>query len=180
MSSITCIVQSRLKGLHVATDFNSLWILNFRTSNGVSSPALLPHLNQFRTLALAVTSNHRFRTSSARYTSTIIILHLSLRLLSPSVVQDKSLQDIISWGPSGDRFTVHVSQPPACFALSETELDPQDVNEFSKTILPHRFRHSNFSSFVRQLNKYGFHKVRCFSSKVINSTKLTFPAQRHL
>ncbi|PFH46454.1 hypothetical protein AMATHDRAFT_154956 [Amanita thiersii Skay4041] len=58
------------------------------------------------------------------------------------MLEDQSFQHVVSWGPQGDCFVV------------------KDMNEFTKSILPRMFKHSNFASFVRQLNKYDFHKVK--------------------
>ncbi|THH20917.1 hypothetical protein EUX98_g8496 [Antrodiella citrinella] len=58
------------------------------------------------------------------------------------MLEDAAFAHVVSWGPQGDCFVV------------------KDMNEFTKTILPKMFKHSNFASFVRQLNKYDFHKVK--------------------
>ena len=58
------------------------------------------------------------------------------------MLEDTSYANVVSWTPRGDAFVV------------------KDMNEFSLTILPRTFKHSNFASFVRQLNKYDFHKIK--------------------
>ncbi|KAL4791235.1 HSF-type DNA-binding-domain-containing protein [Aspergillus venezuelensis] len=58
------------------------------------------------------------------------------------MLEDPSYSEIVRWGDEGDSFVV------------------LECEKFTKTILPKHFKHSNFASFVRQLNKYDFHKVR--------------------
>lgn len=57
------------------------------------------------------------------------------------VVEDPATDEIISWNAHGTAFVVW--QPA----------------EYARDLLPTLFKHSNFSSFVRQLNTYGFRKV---------------------
>ncbi|KHN28194.1 Heat stress transcription factor B-4 [Glycine soja] len=57
------------------------------------------------------------------------------------LVDDPHTDHIVSWGE--DETTFVVWKPP----------------EFARDLLPNYFKHNNFSSFVRQLNTYGFKKV---------------------
>ncbi|RCV12603.1 hypothetical protein SETIT_2G282400v2 [Setaria italica] len=57
------------------------------------------------------------------------------------LVDDPAVDDVISWNEDGSTFVVW---RPA---------------EFARDLLPKYFKHNNFSSFVRQLNTYGFRKI---------------------
>ncbi|KQK13249.1 heat stress transcription factor A-2a isoform X1 [Brachypodium distachyon] len=57
------------------------------------------------------------------------------------VVSDHSTDTVVSWSVAGNSFVVW------------------DAHAFSRVLLPRYFKHGNFSSFVRQLNTYGFRKV---------------------
>ncbi|XP_076947117.1 heat stress transcription factor A-3-like isoform X2 [Bidens hawaiensis] len=57
------------------------------------------------------------------------------------LVDDPRLDQIISWSDTGASFVVW------------------EPVEFSRRILPKNFKHNNLSSFVRQLNTYGFRKI---------------------
>uniref|UniRef100_A0A7N0SZ28 HSF-type DNA-binding domain-containing protein n=1 Tax=Kalanchoe fedtschenkoi TaxID=63787 RepID=A0A7N0SZ28_KALFE len=57
------------------------------------------------------------------------------------LVDDPAVDDLISWNEDGSGFIIW---RPA---------------EFARDLLPKYFKHNNLSSFVRQLNTYGFRKV---------------------
>ena len=55
---------------------------------------------------------------------------------------DRCDQDVALWAEDGESFVV------------------KNVEKFSTSVLPQYFKHSNFSSFARQLNFYGFRKLK--------------------
>lgn len=57
-----------------------------------------------------------------------------------NMLEDSSISHLITWTPSNESFVITPGE------------------EFSK-VLAQYFKHTNVSSFVRQLNMYGFHKV---------------------
>ncbi|KAF3579950.1 hypothetical protein DY000_02032949 [Brassica cretica] len=57
------------------------------------------------------------------------------------IVEDPNTDHIVSWNRGGTSFVVW------------------DLHSFSTFLLPRHFKHSNFSSFIRQLNTYGFRKI---------------------
>ncbi|KAH7889191.1 hypothetical protein F5I97DRAFT_1934154 [Phlebopus sp. FC_14] len=67
------------------------------------------------------------------------------------MVNDPADQDLIRWSDTGDSF----------FVL--------DQERFASEVLGRWFKHKNFSSFVRQLNMYGFHKIPHLQQGVLRS-----------
>ncbi|KAF9580102.1 hypothetical protein BGW38_003384, partial [Lunasporangiospora selenospora] len=76
------------------------------------------------------------------------------------MVEDPSIQNLISWAKEGDMFYVH-----NCIQLSNN-------------ILPKFFKHNNWQSFVRQLNMYGFHKIYRYDREESNMNRKNPETQR--
>ena len=58
------------------------------------------------------------------------------------ILEDKNNEKIIHWGNDGKYFII------------------ENLYDFTEKILPKYYNHSNYASFVRQLNKYNFHKLK--------------------
>lgn len=74
-----------------------------------------------------------------------------------SIVNDTQNSNLISWNTSGDFFTIH------------------NPHEFTERILSANIvKTSNYSSFVRQLNIYDFHKLKKTNNEKSESFKHKF------
>jgi len=69
------------------------------------------------------------------------------------MVDNPDADNLISWSEDGSSFTI------------------RNQGEFTKTLLPYYYKHSNMASFVRQLNMYGFHKVMSVESGGLKGDK---------
>ena len=58
------------------------------------------------------------------------------------ILEDKNNEKIIHWGNDGKYFII------------------ENLYDFTEKILPKYYNHNNYASFVRQLNKYNFHKLK--------------------
>ena len=58
------------------------------------------------------------------------------------ILENEEYKDIIQWGENGKYFIV------------------KNVHDFTEKILPKYYKHNNYSSFIRQLNMYDFHKKK--------------------
>lgn len=65
------------------------------------------------------------------------------------LLEEGKFSNIVSWSDDGNFLII------------------KDAEDFSQKILPVYFKHSNFTSFVRQLNMYNFHKKRSNSNEHI-------------
>merc|ERR1719357_272632 len=69
------------------------------------------------------------------------------------MVDNPETDELISWSEEGTSFIIK-NQP-----------------EFTQSLLPYYYKHSNMASFVRQLNMYGFHKVMSVESGGLKGDK---------
>ncbi|CAO3702522.1 unnamed protein product [Rhizopus stolonifer] len=58
------------------------------------------------------------------------------------ILENPIYQSIVSWDTLGTSFSI------------------KDMNDFTQLVIPQNFKHKNMSSFIRQLNKYSFYKIK--------------------
>ncbi|KIM58565.1 hypothetical protein SCLCIDRAFT_1218516 [Scleroderma citrinum Foug A] len=111
-------------------------------------------------MATSVPADQQMSLTVAPRTSTSH-LNKPARSLVPAFLQklyemvNDPADDLIKWSDTGDSF----------FVL--------DQERFANEVLGRWFKHKNFSSFVRQLNMYGFHKIPHLQQGVLRSESET-------
>ena len=78
------------------------------------------------------------------------------------ILENDQYKDIVQWGENGKYFIV------------------KNIHDFTEKILPKYFKHNNYSSFIRQLNMYDFHKKKSSQNEHIFQHKNFIRNQKDL
>ncbi|KAI5962536.1 SFL1 [Candida pseudojiufengensis] len=109
--------------------------VQFSNNLDQEQPRIIARSDSIDSDNMSTSSKERSVSPIGRQTQ-VIFVHKLYNMLN-----DENLQDYICWSPEQDSFYVFHGE------------------EFNKNILACFFKHTNMSSFIRQLNMYGFHKV---------------------
>ena len=78
------------------------------------------------------------------------------------ILEDKNNEKIIHWGNDGKYFII------------------ENLYDFTEKILPKYYNHNNYASFVRQLNKYNFHKLKISSNENAFQNSLFIKGEKNI
>ena len=78
------------------------------------------------------------------------------------ILEDKNNEKIIHWGNDGKYFII------------------ENLYDFTEKILPKYYNHNNYASFVRQLNKYNFHKLKITPNENAFQNSLFIKGQKNI
>ena len=78
------------------------------------------------------------------------------------ILEDKNNEKIIHWGNDGKYFII------------------ENLYDFTEKILPKYYNHNNYASFVRQLNKYNFHKLKMTPNENAFQNSLFIKGQKNI
>ncbi|KAK9447709.1 uncharacterized protein V1518DRAFT_420206 [Limtongia smithiae] len=123
----------------------------------ITAPTPLPALPSVASLrsATAAASTRKLPAKSRKAITSAPKAKPAFVMKLWTMVNDPKNATYITWMPDGLSFQV------------------LNREQFEKTVLPKYFKHSNFSSFVRQLNMYGWHKVQDVTAGAMQSGEET-------
>ena len=85
-------------------------------------------------------NNRNEHNNKGKYNKKSELPNFLLKLYN--ILENEEYKNIIQWGENGQFFII------------------KNIHNFTEKILPKYFKHKNYSSFIRQLNMYDFHKKK--------------------